>query len=284
MKTNETNQKKDALYYGRKYSAKYPSLRPFFLIIKKIFYSNPTFSGWGMITMHALPWEDEFDWKEFIKTNNEIKRKFNFKGIPEINSKSMEELLWRNWIVSYSMRHSIKFAKNNENNFVECGVSIGLSAYFLLKEISNQNLNDFSMHLYDSWGSMRKENLLEYELSSEGRYSTLDINSTKKNLAEFLDHCIFHQGYIPESFKTEPMSPNSISYLHIDLNSSKSTLAALQFFFPKIVEGGIILFDDYGDRAFIDTKNTIDEFFHNKPGILLKLPTGQAIYYHTNSK
>ena len=40
--------------------------------------------------------------------------------------------------------------------------------------------------------------------------------------------------------------PESIIYLHIDLNSSELTLAALDFFFPKLVHGGIIIFDDYG--------------------------------------
>ena len=77
-----------------------------------------------------------------------------------------------------------------------------------------------------------------------------------------------------------PESPHSIVYLHIDLNSAKPTLAALNFFYPRLVKGGVILFDDYGWREYKDTKKVVDEFFSSKPGILLKLATGQAIYYH----
>ena len=41
----------------------------------------------------------------------------------------------------------------------------------------------------------------------------------------------------------------------------------------------IIVFDDYGNTGYPDTKIEIDEFFKNKPGVLMKSPTGQAIYY-----
>ena len=76
-----------------------------------------------------------------------------------------------------------------------------------------------------------------------------------------------------------PESPISIMYLHIDLNSSGPTLDALEFFFPKLVPGGIIIFDDYAHSGYEDTKIVVDEFFKYKSGLLQKLPTGQAIYY-----
>ena len=63
---------------------------------------------------------------------------------------------------------------------------------------------------------------------------------------------------------------------------SKPTESALDFFYPRLVPGGVILFDDYGWDAYEDTKNAIENFFTNKPGILMKLPTGQAIYFHNN--
>lgn len=58
------------------------------------------------------------------------------------------------------------------------------------------------------------------------------------------------------------------------------TKAVLEFFFPKLIKGGIILFDDYGWEGYEDTKQIIDEFFSKKSRIVLKLPTGQAIYFH----
>ena len=138
--------------------------------------------------------------------------------------------------------------------------------------MNNLNKSKFSMHLYDSWNAMRKNELLETEMDHVGYYSKLNINTTKKNLKEFENELFYHAGYIPETLISDK-SPKSIVYLHIDLNAAKPTLAALEFFFPKLVKGGIVLFDDYGQEAYEETKKIIDKFFSDKPGMLLKLPT-----------
>ena len=67
--------------------------------------------------------------------------------------------------------------------------------------------------------------------------------------------------------------------MHIDLNSGKYTIDTLEFFYPKIQDRGIILFDHYGDLAFTDTKKAVDVFFSQKSGVFQKLATGQAIYF-----
>jgi len=57
------------------------------------------------------------------------------------------------------------------------------------------------------------------------------------------------------------------------------TKSALEFFYEIMHPGGIILFDDYAWHGQADTKVVVDEFFSGKSGILLPLPTGQAIYF-----
>jgi len=260
---------------------KIPILQPVFIKISKPFFDFiPKFSGWGMKTGHELPWNDEYNWNTFRETHEEIKEKFDFSndGLG-MNKKNVNELLYRHWYVSYCTRHAIEFSQNDEYNFVECGTANGITAYFTLKEIVNKLENSkFLMYLYDAWEPMRKEELLETEMDHVGNYSELDINITKKNLKEFEDNLIFNIGHIPESLVTED-SPKSIVYLHIDLNSAKPTLATLEFFFPRLAKGGVILFDDYGQEEYKETKIVIDKFFSNKPGLLMKLPTSQAIYF-----
>jgi len=39
------------------------------------------------------------------------------------------------------------------------------------------------------------------------------------------------------------------------------------------------LFDDYGQEEYKETKKVIDRFFSDKSGLILKLPTSQAIYF-----
>jgi len=261
---------------------KVPILKPYMAFVHRKFFIKTKFSGWGMKTIHELPWNDEYDWDIFRKASIDVKNLEFSKDAAQIDRNNIDELLWRNWIVCYAIRHAIKFTNIDHYNFVECGVADGCSAFFALRELSGQKSIEgkFLMHLYDSWTAMRNEGLLESEVYHIGKYAELNIEKTKKNLAEFNDHVIYHQGFIPESLHLPPESPKSIVYLHIDLNSAKPTVGALDFFLPRLVKGGVILFDDYAWYGYEDTKKTIDAYFRDKSGIIMKLPTGQAIYYH----
>src|SRR5574337_369410 len=214
--------KKEILKAGKLIYHKYPSLRPILAYVHKKFIIKPRFIGWGMTTEHELPWNDEYS-SIFLKANSDVKNNFEFtKDTAFINSKNLDTLRWRHWIVSYAVRHAIIFSTNVELNCVECGVGDGITAFFALREISGGQKNiSYTMHLYDSWDAMRKEELLDSEIMERlGKYSNLNINITKKNLAEFTDHILYHIDYIPNSSTSLPQSPKSIQYLHIDLNSA----------------------------------------------------------------
>ena len=260
---------------------KFPSLAPYAQNFYRKKMLGTKFFGWGMKTEHELPWNDEFMGEVFRKTCEDIKL-FNLTKSLKINKNTLNELKWRHWIVSSATLHALKFAKDDDYNFVECGVGDGITSFFTMREVTNfkSRNKEFSMHLYDAWAPMKKDFLLSSELGSQGKYVDLDFERTKNNLIQFKKRIVFHRGYIPEIFKEPPASPDSIRYLHIDLNSSKPTIDALRFFLPRLAKGGIILFDDYGWAQYFDTKKAIDEFFFNKPGLLLKFPTGQAIYYN----
>ena len=278
MKDNE-----NLIKLGQEIYSKHPALRPFLTFIKKNFFNKPKFSGWGMTSIHEPPWLNDNEGKKFLEIHNYIKDNFAFnKKIQGTTKDVMDDLLWRHWIVSYAVKHATKFAKTENYNLVECGVEWGYTAFFALKTLTNNDkkMNSFSMHLYDAWQDMREDELLESEYWHVNLYKNLDIESTKKNLIEFKENLIFHQGYIPDSLMKKPDPPDTIFYLHIDLNSAKPTESALEFFYPRLVAGGVILFDDYGWDAYEDTKNTIENFFEDKPGLLMKIPTGQAIYFH----
>lgn len=274
----------------KKIYRKVPPIQPFMKYVhQKIFNiipPPPKFSGWGMTSCHELPWIDKYDWDNFRQSAQDIKKQFEFRGGSDIGRSvdNIDTLLWRHWIVSFSARYAVKFnrSKGNKLNLVELGVADGITAFFTLREMENYKKNTpnikYTMHLYDSWGPIREKELLKTELSRVGKYSNLSLERTKRNLTEFEDNIFYHQGYIPESLNVLPI-PDSIIYMHIDLNSAIPTLAGLEFFYPRLIKGGVILFDDYGWSGYEETKETVDNFFANKPGILMKLPTGQAIYF-----
>jgi len=241
------------------------------------------FTGWGMKTEHEPAWNDRF-YEDF---NQDCKDLNLFELTPSSAFKhdNLHQQKWIHWNVNFSIIHALKFAKSDDYNFVECGVADGLTAFIALRTILKHKKNaDFTIHLYDSWSSMRSDLILDSEKQSPyiktPKYTDLSIDRTKKNLKEFDKNIIYHKGYIPDSLNETPKSPDSIMYLHVDLNSSKPTLDVLNYFMPRLVEGGIILFDDYGWNAYKDTKFVIDEFIQKQKGSFLKFPTGQAVYFN----
>ena len=74
----------------------------------------------------------------------------------------------------------------------------------------------------------------------------------------------------------EQIPSTKIAYLSLDMNGGLPELAALKFFYPKIVKGGIIYFDDYGWN-YPELRKVVDDFFSDKPETLLHFPSGNSI-------
>jgi hypothetical protein len=140
-----------------------------------------------------------------------------------------------------------------------------------------ENAN-FEACLYDAWGGMKEENLTANEKRAKGKYSYLSLEQTKSNLKNFGSRCNFIQGDIPNVF-IKQSGPSEISWLHIDLNSSIPTLKTLEQFVPKLLPGGVVLFDDYAHGGFRETKEVADVYCSQISGVLMPFPTGQAVFF-----
>ena len=65
-----------------------------------------------------------------------------------------------------------------------------------------------------------------------------------------------------------------ISLLHLDFDVYEPTLVALQKFWPLVVKGGIVLFDEYAVRGLGESE-AVDEFFRDKVVKIQKVPYSQ---------
>ncbi len=54
-----------------------------------------------------------------------------------------------------------------------------------------------------------------------------------------------------------------IAYLHIDLDDYEATLTSLQFFFPRLVPGGMLVLDNYFKRE--EDYDAVIDYFSNQP-------------------
>jgi hypothetical protein len=62
-----------------------------------------------------------------------------------------------------------------------------------------------------------------------------------------------------------------ISLLHLDLDLEAGTFAALEAFWPRVVTGGIVVFDEYAVPRWTES-NAVDKFFADKQVTLHTLP------------
>ena len=98
--------------------------------------------------------------------------------------------------------------------------------------------------------------------------------SIKKMFAK--DENIFIiDGKFPET--SNIINNNVFSFVHVDVDVYKSVMDCCLFFYPRLMKGGILLFDDYGDYSCPGAKIAVDQFFDDKSEYPIYLPTGQCV-------
>ena len=83
------------------------------------------------------------------------------------------------------------------------------------------------------------------------------------------------KGFVPESFSEG--FPESIAFCHIDMNHPAPESGALKAVLPKLVKGGVVIFDDYGWWVYSAQKIALDKIALSFGHRILELPTGQGI-------
>ena len=250
----------------------------------------PRFSGWGMTSNHFTPWDqnssDEIG-LEFSEVNSRLLAGLNAENVVygggyEIDGYEnlLKERLWRHYIIYWTSKFAVKNTHAEKVNVVEAGVWYGMSTTYAISALQNTvgQSSNFEVFLYDAWEGMKEENLTHSEKYRTGEYSYLSLEQSKSNLRDFQNNCRFIKGHIPDVFVENP-GPTELSWLHIDLRSSLPTLKTLEHFAPKLLPGGVILFDDYSHSIYKVIKIAVDEYCRQLKGLLFPLPTGQAIFF-----
>ena len=83
------------------------------------------------------------------------------------------------------------------------------------------------------------------------------------------------KGVVPNTFAEA--APGKIAFLHIDMNSTKSEIAALDHLFDRVSIGGMIILDDFGWLRYERQAHAEVEFMDRRGHAILELPTGQGL-------
>lgn len=107
----------------------------------------------------------------------------------------------------------------------------------------------FTLHLYDTFTGIPEKS----DIDGIGVGAFADV--TENDVRAMIPSAIFHVGTFPNTLSDEP---REIAFAHIDCDQYASCRVAIERLWPRILNGGVIAFDDY---PFAGIKKAIHDYF-----------------------
>jgi len=131
--------------------------------------------------------------------------------------------------------------------------------------------------LFDTFAGIPAEALTEAEIAEglAGGLADTSLGYVKQRLAKWSSQITFVEGDV---FQTLPeQDTGNLAFVHMDMNAAAPTVRALEYTYPRMVPGAIMVLDDYGWKGLEAQRTVVDEFFADKPEAVVVLPTGQGL-------
>ena len=162
------------------------------------------------------------------------------------------------------------YANNIQGAVAEVGVYKGGFA-----KIINMCFKDRSLYLFDTFegfDEIEKTYDIENRFSDEEVFEKWDFKDTSVDIVlskmKYREKCIVKKGYFPD---TATDINEKFAFVSIDVDLFEPIYNALDFFYPRINDGGYIFIHDYNNDVFLGVKKAVDKF-ENKYGKLKKVP------------
>lgn len=179
------------------------------------------------------------------------------------------EKRWDDKIRLYNFWFQIK--RLNEEavpgDFAELGVYKGDSAWII-----NKLAPDRRLHLFDTFKGFTEEDLA-FEKGKAATYSWNDFADTDAEMVlkklEMSRQVVIHEGHFP--LTTEGLNDIAFAFVHIDADLYAPVKAGLEFFYPRLSPGGVIMVHDYS-RDWEGLIKAVDDFMQTIPETLIHVP------------
>lgn len=89
-------------------------------------------------------------------------------------------------------------------------------------------------------------------------------------------------GFFQDTLKL--VQDEKFSFVYLDCDLYDSYKVCLEFFYPRMNPGGIILFDEYSEPVWPGAKRAVDEFLRDKPESCSKLGIEPGAKYYITKK
>lgn len=246
--------------------------------IFNFFGYNIVFSKKGISSLITI---DKNAWEPYY--NPDHKMNLYFEGLKSSGSERSDGFTKQ--LRHYSLQNMVYHILRQElsGDFAECGVWKGHSAYVISSILS---MNKFSgdFHIFDSFEGglskkVEKDKNLRRKLNEEQIQSESNIfKSTEDEVRSCLSSFKFvhlYKGWIPDRFNE--VGSKKFQFVHINVDLYEPTKNSLDFFYPRLIENGVIVCNDYGSSKFPGAKKAVDEFLEeNNYKMFYEVPMGSC--------
>jgi Predicted nucleoside-diphosphate sugar epimerases len=140
----------------------------------------------------------------------------------------------------------IVYAKKIQGNVAEGGVFEG----YFARQI-NAEFPDRTLYLFDTFKGFDERDISVEKGDTRNRANHYNANVTEADLLATMSHperVVIRKGYFPE---TALDIDDRFVFVNLDFDLYNPTLAGLEYFYPRMVSGGVILVHDYFQDSVI---------------------------------
>lgn len=180
------------------------------------------------------------------------------------------DLHWRAYIACWAAEHASRL----DGDFIECGVNRGGLARAVMEYVGFGDMNR-AFYLLDTFCGSPDVATINSDDYQECYAEVVETFSSFPNVRII-------RGAVP---KTLPQVTSSkVAYLSIDMNCVEPEIAAMRYFWPKLVSGAIAILDDYAySEEYRPQKLAFDALAKELRFSILSLPTGQGLIVNGNT-
>ncbi len=163
----------------------------------------------------------------------------------------------------YSLAHSLA---DSPGEMAEVGCFQGASTKILLEACPGKPL-----HVFDTF-----EGLPPSTAPDQNVHTPHDLACSLELVREYLagyENVHYYKGLFPDT--SGPVEDRKFSFVHCDVDLYGGTLACLEFFYPRLIPGGVLISHDYSILKGV--KTAFSEFLADKPERAIELPSTQAM-------
>jgi hypothetical protein len=167
---------------------------------------------------------------------------------------------------AYLIRSAVLATSKIPGDIAEVGVFRGGTARVICEAKGSRQL-----HLFDTFEGLPEPGKLD-EAFRKGQFAC-SLNDVRA----FLNGCSgvhFHKGYFPAATGNAVKNAR-FSFVHLDVDLYESTKGALEFFYPRMPPGAIVISHDYVE--FPGVRSAFDEFFADKPEPVVEMSGNQCL-------